>query len=146
MVLLESNKFLRELSAAELDALRGATREMNFAPGQPIFRQGDPGEGIYFVKEGLVLISITIGHGDSKVLTKVAPGDVFGEMVILDNSPRFVSATAEQATTVYFISSAELQHLLERMPRLTLALAREIVRRARNDSEQYVRAILKPQR
>ena len=146
MVSLESNKLFRELTPAELENLRGATREVSFAPGQSIFRQGDPGEGIYFVKDGLVLISTAVGHGDSKVLTKVAAGDLFGEMAVLDNDPRSASATADQATTVYFISRPELLQLLERMPRLAAALVREISRRLRTFNDQYIREVFEAER
>jgi signal transduction histidine kinase len=146
MVSLDSNKLFRELTATELESLRGLTREISFAAAQPIFRQGDPGEGIYFVKEGVVLISTVVGRGDSKVLTKVGPGDLFGEMAVLDNDPRSATATAEQATTVYFISRTELLQLLERLPRLAAALVREISRRLRTFNDQYIREVFEAER
>jgi signal transduction histidine kinase len=146
MIALESNKLFRELLPEEIEHLRGATREMTFAADQPIFNQGDPGDGIYFVKEGSVQISTTVSTGDSKVLTKIAPGDLFGEMAVLDNDPRSASATAEQATTVYFISRPELLKLLERMPRLAAALVREISRRLRTFNDQYVREVFEAER
>ena len=146
MVSLESNKLFRELTPAELESLRGATRELSFAAGQPIFRQGDPGEGIYFVKEGRVLISTGVDRGDSKVFTKAGPGDFFGEMAVLDEEPRSADATADQATTVYFISRPQLLLLLERMPRLAAALLRDISRRVRIFNDQYIREVFDAER
>jgi signal transduction histidine kinase len=146
MVSLECNKLFRELTRAELENLRGAAREINFAAGQPIFRQGDPGEGIYFVKDGRVLISTGVDRGDSKVFTKAGPGDFFGEMAVLDKEPRSADATADQATTVYFISQSELLLLLERMPRLAAALVREISQRLRSFNDQYVREVFEAER
>jgi signal transduction histidine kinase len=119
---------------------------MNYAAGQPIFRQGDPGDGIYFVKEGVVSISTIVGQGDSIVLTNVAAGELFGEMAVLDNDPRSASATADEATTVYFISRPELLELLERMPRLAAALLRENSRRQRTFNERYVREVFEAER
>jgi signal transduction histidine kinase len=72
---------------------------VTFAANQPIFRQGDPGDGIYFVKEGLVLISTAVGHGDLMALTGIPPGKCLGETAALDNEPRRTGATDDQPAT-----------------------------------------------
>jgi signal transduction histidine kinase len=146
MISLESNKLFRDLLPAELEQLRGATRELTFAAQQPIFRQGDPGDGIYFVKEGLVQIATRVSTGESKELSKIAPGDLFGEMAVLDNDPRSASATADKPTTVYFISRAELLKLVDRVPRLASAMVREISRRMRTFNDKYVREAFEAER
>jgi len=146
MTEIESNKLFRHLSPEELANLRGATREMTFAAEQPIFNQGDPGDGIYFVKDGSVQISVTVSTGESKVLSKIEPGDLFGEMAVLDSDPRSASAIAEKPTTVYFISRPELLILLDRVPRLAGALVRELSRRQRTFNDQYVREVFEAER
>ena len=147
MVTLESNTLFRDLSATELAQLRAATEERAYAADQPIFLQGDPGDGIYFVKDGLVAIATTVGgHGESKVLTRIAPGELFGEMAVLDSDPRSASATAEQPTAVYFISRPDLLQLLDRTPRLAAALVREISRRLRTFNDQYIREVFESER
>src|SRR5208283_3005662 len=129
MVTIEENKLFKGLTPGEVDLLRKAAREITFAANQAIFKEGDPGDGIYFVKEGMVRISAAVGYGDLKVLTRVPPGELFGEMAVLDNQSRSASATAEEATTVYFVTRTELEQLLDRTPRLAGALVREISRR-----------------
>jgi signal transduction histidine kinase len=121
-------------------------REMTFAPNQSIFKEGDVGDGIFFVKEGLVQIQMVVSQGDLKVLSRIAPGELFGEMAVLDNQPRSASAVAEEPTTVYFIGRAELEDLLDRTPRLAGALAREVIRRFRQFNRQYVREVLESER
>jgi signal transduction histidine kinase len=142
MVLLESNKLFGDLGPADLEWLRGAARELSFAPNQIIFKEGDAGDGIFFVKEGMVRISAVAGYGDAKVLSRIAPGELFGEMAVLDNQPRSASAVAEEATSVYFISQADMEILLDRTPRLANALAREIIQRFR----QFNREVLDSER
>ena len=142
MVLLESNKLFRDLEKADLDRLHQVTREASYAANQVIFKEGDAGDGIFFVKEGLVRISAAAGYGDSKVLTHVPPGELFGEMAVLDNQPRSASATAEEPTTVYFIGRAEFENLLDRTPRLATAVVREISRRLR----QFNRDVMESER
>src|SRR5271154_4417990 len=132
MVLLESNKLFRDLAPADLEQLRKVTRELSFKPGQIIFKEGDAGDGVFFVKDGLVQISAVAGYGDSKVLTRIPPGELFGEMAVFDNQPRSASAMAEEPTTVYFIGRAEFEELLGRTPHLASSLVRDISRRLRN--------------
>jgi signal transduction histidine kinase len=142
MVSLESNKLFCDLGPADLEKLRAVTREMSFAPSQVIFKEGDAGDGIFFVKDGVVQISAVAGYGDSKVLSRIPPGELFGEMAVLDNKPRSATATAEESTTVYFITRTDMEMLLDRTPRLAGALAKEIIRRFR----QFNREVLDSER
>jgi len=142
MVLLESNKLFSDLGPDDLEKLRAVTREMSFAPQQTIFKEGDAGDGIFFVKEGTVQISALAGYGDSKVLSRIPAGEFFGEMAMLDSKPRSATAMAEDATTVYFISRSDMEQLLDGIPRLAAALAREIIRRFR----QFNREVLESER
>jgi signal transduction histidine kinase len=146
MVAIEDNKLFRGLASAELELLRAATREMTFAADQLIFKEGDVGDGIYVVKDGLVQISAVVGYGDLKVLTRIPPGELFGEMAVLEDKPRAASATAEGPTSVYFINRAEWEQLLDRAPRLAGALMREISRRLREFNSKYVREVLESER
>jgi signal transduction histidine kinase len=146
MVSIEENKLFKALTPTELELLRKATREITFAAEQLIFKEGDAGDGIYFVKDGMVQISAVVGYGDLKVLTRIPAGELFGEMAVLDNQPRSASATAETVTTVYFINRAEWEQLLERAPRLAVLLVREVIRRLREFNTKYVREILESER
>src|SRR5580658_1784022 len=146
MIELESNKLFRELLPGDLKDLREAARVLTFAAGQLIFSQGDPGDGIYFVKDGTVQISTTVSTGETKVLSMLAAGDLFGEMAVLDSDPRSATATADKPTTVYYISRPELIKLLDRMPRLAAALMRELSRRIRTFNDQYVREVFEAER
>ena len=142
MVLLESNKLFCNLEPDDLKRLRSVTRELAFAPKQIIFKEGDAGDGVFFVKDGMVQISAVAGYGDSKVLSRIPPGEFFGEMAVLDNQPRSASALAEEQTAVYFISRTDMEMLLNRIPRLAGALAVEIIRRFR----QFNREVLDSER
>ncbi|MGO8697386.1 MAG: ATP-binding protein [Limisphaerales bacterium] len=146
MLSIEENKLFQGLAPRDLEVLRGATREISFAAEQVIFQEGDEGDGIYFLKEGLVRIASSGGYGDLKVLSRIRPGEVFGEMAVLDNQPRSASATADGPTTVYFISRAGLDQLLERAPHLATALVREVNRRMREFNTKYVREVLESER
>src|SRR5262245_42562127 len=108
MVSLESSRLFAHLPAPELKKLQEVTRELQFASGQQRFKEGDPGDGMYVVKTGEVQISAVMSHGERHVFSRVLPGDVFGEMAVLDNQPRSATASAEGDTTVYFVPREQL--------------------------------------
>lgn len=146
MVTLEACKLFCELNPTELKALRRITREQTFSTGQEIFKEGDKGDGVYVVKDGLVEISGLVGKDVRLVFSQVGPGDIFGEMAVIENKPRSACAVARQQTTVSFIPRAEMLAMVERSPALALALLRDISNRLREFNQQYLRELLQAER
>jgi CRP-like cAMP-binding protein len=65
-----------------------------YEDGDFVFRQGDPGECMYMIQEGVVVI---VGRGGDRevVLARLGAGDFFGEMALVDREPRSAEARAE---------------------------------------------------
>ena len=146
MVTLEASKLFGQLSPPELSALRDIAQEQTFAAGQEIFKEGDSGDGLYVVRDGLVEISGQVENKGRLVFYQVGPGDVFGEMAVIENKPRSACAVARTQTGVYFLPRAEMLALVERSPALALALLREISHRLREFNRQYLRELLQTER
>jgi signal transduction histidine kinase len=146
MVSLESCKLFQGLPLAEMDSLRQVTHERRFGMGETIFKQGEPGDGIYLVKDGEVHICVAPSSGEPRVVAKLGPGELFGEMAVLDSDPRSATARAGDTTTLYFISRQELLDTMQRAPQMTMGLVREISRRLREFNRQYVRDVLDAER
>ena len=146
MVKLESSKLFGQLPADELEALRQIASEETFAAGKEIFKEGDLGDGVYVVKEGLVEISALLNSHLRHVFSQVGPGDIFGEMAVIDHKPRSACAVARQPTSVYFIPRPKMQALLQRSPAMSLALLREISHRLREFNRQHVREVVQGER
>jgi len=146
VVTLETNKLFCQLSPSELSALRRVAREQTFKAGQEIFKEGDDGDGVYVVQDGRVEISGLVDQKVRIVFSQVGPGDIFGEMAVLDNKPRSACAVVREAATVHFIPRAEMLALVERSPALALALLREISHRLREFNQQYLREMLQTER
>jgi signal transduction histidine kinase len=146
VVKLEASKLFCQLPANELKTLQSLAREQQFAAGSEIFKEGDPGEGVYVVGSGLVEISGFVGPKVRHVFSQVAPGDIFGEMAVLDNKPRSACAVARQATTVYFIPRQDMLGLVEKSPTLALGLLQEISSRLREFNRQYINEVLQTER
>ncbi|MCX6895384.1 MAG: cyclic nucleotide-binding domain-containing protein [Verrucomicrobia bacterium] len=146
MVALENSPLFSQLAAEELRPLRAAATELRFAKGADIFKEGDTGDGVYVVKDGLVHISSLVGSNTRHVFSKINPGEIFGEMAVLENKPRSATATAAQDTVVYFIPRDTVLALVERSPRLAAELLREISARLREFNRQYISEVLQAER
>jgi len=146
MAALESNRLFAGLDTGELRAVKQIAQERAFATGEQVFKQGDPGDGVYFVTDGLVQISTVVGESERRVLTRIQPGDFFGEMAVVDNEPRSASATAEQDTLLWLIPKEEMLDLMRRCPRIAINLVREFSHRMREFNRHYVQELLQAER
>jgi two-component system, NtrC family, sensor histidine kinase HydH len=146
MMTLESHRLFCHLPNEALQRLGQHVKELHFAAGSDVFREGDPGDGLYFVKSGTVEISNALGNGERHVFARVPPGEVFGEMAVLDGLPRSAFATARTDSAVCFVSREKILCLLEESPELPLKFVREISGRLRDFNRQYLREILQAER
>ncbi len=88
--------------------MAGATRFVErrvYYAGDTIFREGDPGECAYIVQEGIIEISRD-DNGEKAVLGTVGKGSIFGEMALIDNSPRMATAKAAKQSTLMIVTSS----------------------------------------
>lgn len=146
MVVLESVNLFRSLAPAELRALRAITQEHRFPAGNVIFREGDPGDGVYVVSDGLVEISGLVSGEARRVFSQLGPGEIFGEMAVIERRPRSATATAMKDTSVYFIPRDEMLALLQRSPSSAFNVLQEISRRLREFDQLHVREVLQAER
>src|SRR5438552_517614 len=146
MVFLKASKLFSGMDAEELPALERAARLQTYQAGRNIFQEGDPGDGLYVIVEGKVQITFLVGQDQRRVLSRLGPGDFFGEMAVLDNHPRSATAAAETDTQVYFIRRDDLQHVLASSPALAVSLVKEFSLRMREFNQQYTQEVLQAER
>ncbi|MDB6020203.1 MAG: Cyclic nucleotide-binding protein [Pedosphaera sp.] len=146
MVALEACPLFLQLNPQELKRLRAAAVEKKFSKDQEIFKEGDTGDGVYLVKAGTVQISGLVGKDVRHVFSSVKPGEMFGEMAVLENKPRSASAVAVGDTVVYFIPRDAMLELVETSPHLALGLLREISHRLREFNRQYIQEVIQTER
>lgn len=90
----------QKLSSLEINFLASLSREKKFAPHQQIFREGEPGDEMYVVLEGRVMISKFIPGAGEEALAFLERGDYFGEMALIDNVQRSADARASDSGVV----------------------------------------------
>jgi len=146
VVTLENSKLFGQLQVDELAALHRVAREQSFAPGQEIFKEGDTGDAMFLVKEGRVEISAVASRNVRHILAQVEPGDIFGEMAIIEDKPRSACAVAREQTLVYALPRTEVLKLVDHSPALAMAFLREISRRLREFDRLHLREVLQAER
>ena len=120
--------------------------ELSFTAGAPIFRELDPGDGMYVVLEGKIVISARVSSSNDRSLIELGEGEFFGEMAIIDDAPRSASASALTEARLLFISREQALSLMERSPELVLALLRAMSHRMREFNRHYVHDLLAAER
>jgi signal transduction histidine kinase len=146
MVGLESLHLFKNLAPDELQILHSITRERKFFAGGEIFREGDPGDGVYFVKRGLVEISGLINADTRRVFSQLAAGEIFGEMAVIEDRSRSATASALKETEIYFIPRVEMLALLQRSPALAFNMLQEISHRLREFNQLHLREVVQAER
>ena len=105
-----------------LTALADLTRRRRFRRNEVIFHQDDVGDSLHIVAEGAVKIVLPSQEGDEAIIASLKPGDFFGELALLDGSPRSTTATALEHTETLALPRDQFQRLLAEDARLVTAL------------------------
>jgi len=95
-----------------------------YPKGKPVFHQGDLGQALYLVERGRVRLFRTHLGGQEKTLGYVGPGEIFGEMSLLDGSER--SALAEEEALLLVLHREAYLALIRRLPLIAHNLARRL--------------------
>lgn len=107
-----------------------------FAQGDTIFHEGDPGEVLYLVKSGQVRIFVHGNGQETSVILFGRPGDIFGELAIVDGLPRSANATAMVNTWVYTLDREQFRTHMRHTPQLALNFMKLLTVRVRNSTQQ----------
>ncbi len=127
---LKKVSWLEDLDERALQAIANSAVEQHYQPGQDIMRQGDTGVGAFIIRSGKVDI-IQERDGKTSTLATLGPGDVLGEMALLDEFPRSATARAVEPTTVLGLQRWHFKGILESHPQIALALLPVLSRRIR---------------
>ena len=101
-----------------------------------IFHLGDPGGLLYLISRGKVKISHTTAEGQEVVLAILGPGDFFGELALLDDSPRSATAIALEPTETWTLHREEFIHYLSDNPDFALHVLKVLARNIRRLNTQ----------
>lgn len=146
MIDLGSAELFRDLDRKDLQSLREIAREHTFPAGARIFSENDLGDGLFVIRKGEVEIAHIFGEQRTYVFSKFGPGEIFGEMAVIEDLPRSATSVAVTETTVYFIPRTGMIELLRRSPELSFKLLQEISRRLRDFNQHHLQELIQADR
>jgi uncharacterized membrane protein len=100
-----------------------------------LFRAGDPGESLYVVAGGEVELFLEDTVGQKIVLAVAGPGDLFGELALLDEGSRTATAVARVASDLIAVEREDLLRLVQRQPEAAMALLAAMASMTRRTNE-----------
>ena len=114
----------------------------DYQPGETIFAEGDPGTSAYIVESGMVEITKSSGHGSSLMLASIKAGEMFGEMALIDSSPRMATAMAIGKTRLVVIPKAAFSKLLSKTDVVIRTVLTTLMERLRQQTDRNIKNTL----
>ncbi len=120
--LLRRVPLFKDVSDEALFGLAPQLRRRTYRKGTMIFHKDQAGDALYIIESGGVRIFLPAEGGEELTVDLLRPGDVFGEMALLDGRPRSASIDTLEDTVVYTLGRDEFQRYLTATPQLASAL------------------------
>jgi CRP-like cAMP-binding protein len=119
------------LTLPELQEMERITRMQEVRKRQPIYLPGDPSNTVFLLKKGRVKISTTAPSGKEVTFEILEPGEIFGELEVLEDAPREALAEALDDALICAIRREDFDRYLRQHPDMTLKLTKLIGLRLR---------------
>ena len=129
-----------DLSEKECDSLRPLCKPRNYLKNSMIILEEEYGDLVFVVKTGTIKITRVNDEGKEVILALLGPGEMFGELAILDGEARSANALAQENCELLAISSEDFINLLRNHFSVSLGLMSELAKRLRK-SDQHIEAL-----
>ncbi len=125
-LILKNVPIFKDLSVRELQEVDRITHHRTYEGGERVFNEGDPGVGMYIIQNGTVRIVKEVEGEEDQELALLVSGSFFGELALLDESPRSATAVAKEASKIIGFFRPDFLSLMERRPRIGLKIMRNL--------------------
>jgi CRP/FNR family cyclic AMP-dependent transcriptional regulator len=126
----------REVDPATLAELARLARSKICRPHEVVVRQGDQGDCVFVINSGFLKVCVAGPSGSISTLCVVGPGEIFGELSLLDGGPRSATVTAVTRAELVTLDRAPFLELVASRPRVGIAIMEVLARRVRRLSER----------
>ncbi len=124
-----------DLSKEELEALSSHAVAKSFRPNTILVQEGGDGDSLYVIESGQVKIYLSDEQGREIVINVLGPGEYFGEMALLERSPRSASVITTELSRISIISRADFETCLANNPGIAFELIRGLIQRLKIATE-----------
>lgn len=109
----------REFETEDIDILSNICEEVKIKKGEIIFKEGSPGDALFIIKKGVVKV-FKETRTRKKLITILSEGEFFGEMALIDGSPRSATIVADEDSEFIKLSLENFNKLKNEYPKTAL--------------------------
>ena len=131
---------LADLEEEELELVRQMLVARKYPKNSLIIYEDDVGNCLFILKKGRVKISVTAMDGGEAILAILGEGDFFGELSVIDGLERSASVTAIDDVELLMMNRNDFFEILERVPKIAIALLKELAGRIRK-SDSHISSL-----
>jgi CRP-like cAMP-binding protein len=142
LAVLRKHPYFCDLGPEAFDQLCRYAKHATLKRGSTIFSKGDAGNSLVAVISGTVKISISSPDGRTAILNLIGPGEIFGEVALLDGQARTADATANTNCEIFVIDRREFLPFVRSQPALAMKFIELLCARLRWTSDQVEQIIL----
>jgi CRP/FNR family transcriptional regulator, cyclic AMP receptor protein len=113
---------------AQLQRIANGVKERKFERGASIVSAGDPGHGFYLIVQGEAEVT-----RDGRTIRKLGPGDYFGELALVTETPRTATVVAKEPTTCLALTRWDFKGILDSNPAIAIRLLETVASRIQED-------------
>ena len=132
------NDLLGRLPRAIAGKLLATERTVALREGEVLFERGDAGDGCYWLRRGVLKVSVESAKAEERILAILGPGAIVGELAMIDELPRSATVHAVRPSELTFISRAAFTELLRGSPQLYADIVKTLAARLRQSDEDMV--------
>jgi CRP/FNR family cyclic AMP-dependent transcriptional regulator len=137
--LLSRVPLFSELSREELERISRVSVARSFPAGVRVFHEGDRSDACYLVRSGDLRVTREHPDGRAIALATLGPGDLFGELAMLDGEARSASVETLSDAELLALPAADVRRLLADHPEISVKLIAALTRRLRETNERVAR-------
>ena len=143
-VILKKNPMFGDLAADELAGISSLCHTRQLALGEMLFRKDDSTDALFAVRRGQIRIEAGVSDGSRLTLNFIGPGELFGEIAVLDGSIRTADAAAGEPTELFVLRREDLLGFLAREPKVALRIIMQLCGRIRRQGDRMEESMLQP--
>ncbi len=130
--------FFSDLGPSDLALLADLSHTCHSPGGTIVFREGDLPENFYVVVQGSVAVWKNWGDVDSELLAVHGPGQLFGEMALVDDLPRSATVVVEEAADLLYIAGEDFRRFISENGNIALSIMKRLSGMVRNSNDSFV--------
>jgi CRP/FNR family cyclic AMP-dependent transcriptional regulator len=142
MEILRNSELFSELKDEHILAIASLIKRRSVPKNTLVIHEGDTSDSLFIIKEGKVNVTLANEQGKEIILSTLTKGDHFGELSLLDNSPRSSNVTAVEKCEFLILHKEDFILLMNQHPSIAFSIIRYLCRRVRSLTQTAERLAL----